>query len=352
MYRLVIMLAVVSFAASSAFAGAPASLSVQGRLTDAAGVPLASGSKSFAFRIFNSPTLGAQLWPTVGSENQTISSDANGLWTGLIGSVSPLTDDVFSDTVRWLEITVNGTTLPRTRLTTSPYAHRTSTIDGAEGGRVSSGVDFPRLYGATLANNLNGIRWQDGSDIETAFGFVANNGLWFQADWNCENCAFGVRRMTADGSLGIQSFAVRYDGAITAKNLQTGEPFGVGVFVGDGNVNASGYVCAAIYACPSDARLKQNVEPIDNPIESIQGLHGVRYEWRRDINPDRKPPSGEQIGLIAQEVRDVVPQAAIEQSDGYLAVDYARLVPLLIEGMKEQQREIEKLKARLDRESR
>jgi len=57
--------------------------------------------------------------------------------------------------------------------------------------------------------------------------------------------------------------------------------------------------------------------------------------------------SERQVGLVAQEVREVVPQAVVEAEEGYLAVDYARLVPLLIEVVKEQQRQIDELKASL-----
>ena len=104
-----------------------------------------------------------------------------------------------------------------------------------------------------------------------------------------------------------------------------------------GNILATGTVCASNIACPSDARLKTNVETLDDALAKIGQLRGVRYEWKRNLPDGRELGSGEQIGLIAQEVQQVVPQAVIQGKDGYYAVDYARLVPLLIQGMKEQQ---------------
>ena len=125
----------------TAEATVPASITAQGKLTDTSGTPLAPGSKSFSFRIFDAPSLGVQLWPAGGvGEVQNLTTDAAGLWVGLIGAVSPLTDAVFADSLRWLEVTVSGTTLPRVRLTTGPFAFRVATVDGATGGQISGMV--------------------------------------------------------------------------------------------------------------------------------------------------------------------------------------------------------------------
>lgn len=127
----------------SASAAVPASITVQGRLTDAAGVPLPAGPKSFNFKIFATPAGGGiPIWPSFFGEPQVLSSDASGLWIALMGAISPLTDAVFADTVRWLEVTVDGVTLPRVRLATGPYAHRVATVDGASGGTITSKVSI------------------------------------------------------------------------------------------------------------------------------------------------------------------------------------------------------------------
>ena len=101
----------------------PPLISVQGKLTDSSGDPLPAGMRQFEFAIFSSSVGGAPLW----NESQSIASDASGLWVGSLGANVPLTEAVFSDTSRWLEITVAGETLPRVRLVTGPYAHRTIT---------------------------------------------------------------------------------------------------------------------------------------------------------------------------------------------------------------------------------
>jgi hypothetical protein len=116
-------------------------MTTTGRLTDLGGVPLPAGVKEFTFRIFNSSNGGAQLWPAVDGEVQNINTDADGLWTAQVGSVSPLTEQVFADSDVFLEVDVDGTTLPRTRLTTSPFAFHVSTVDGASGGTISGNVE-------------------------------------------------------------------------------------------------------------------------------------------------------------------------------------------------------------------
>lgn len=125
---------------ASAIAGTPSQITVQGRLTDASNNPLPAGAKTFTFRLFNASVGGSQIWPGGGGEIQSITSGADGLWIGLLGAIDPLSELVFADSVRWLEIDVNGTILPRIRLVTGPYAYRVATVDGASGGRITSKV--------------------------------------------------------------------------------------------------------------------------------------------------------------------------------------------------------------------
>ena len=119
----------------------------------------------------------------------------------------------------------------------------------------------------------------------------------------------------------------------------------------NGELDVAGNVCATNVACPSDERLKQDIRPIRGALRAVQGLNGVEYQWKEDVAAERNWSSAKQIGLLAQNVQKVAPEAVVEMPDGYLAVDYARLVPLLIESIKEQQRQIDELKARLDSRS-
>jgi hypothetical protein len=131
----------ILLAAMPAAAGVPTSISAQGKLTDGSDNPI-TGSQNFVFKLFDAEIAGTEIWPAGAGENQVLNSDASGLWIASVGAVIPLTDAVFADTVRWLEITVNGTTLPRVRLITGPFAHRVATVDGASGGTITSKVSI------------------------------------------------------------------------------------------------------------------------------------------------------------------------------------------------------------------
>ncbi len=122
---------------ATAMGAVPTSIDVQGRLTDSSGSPFPVGDENVTFEIFDAQIDGTNLW----AEDQTISILANGLWIAALGSVTPLTDTVFQDSVRWLKVTLSdGTSLPRIRFATGPYAHRVSTVAGASGGTITSSV--------------------------------------------------------------------------------------------------------------------------------------------------------------------------------------------------------------------
>ncbi len=101
------------------------------------------------------------------------------------------------------------------------------------------------------------------------------------------------------------------------------------------------WVNGATYS--SDERFKQNITPISFPLEKLLQLNGVEYEMKTTAFAKNHFQHGRQMGLLAQEVEKVVPEA-VSEMDGYKGVDYARLVPLLIESIKELKKEIEELK--------
>jgi hypothetical protein len=108
------------------------------------------------------------------------------------------------------------------------------------------------------------------------------------------------------------------------------------------SVSATGDVVA--YAS-SDERLKDNIEVISNPIEKVQSLKGVTWDW--NDNADKLQQSLPNVGVIAQDVEKVLPQLVKDRDNGFKGVDYAKLTGLLIEAIKEQQKEIDILKEKL-----
>jgi len=93
---------------------------------------------------------------------------------------------------------------------------------------------------------------------------------------------------------------------------------------------------------PSDARLKENVMTVSAALETVTQLRGVTFNWREDSEHRiGKVPEEKQIGMIAQEVEAVIPDAVHTALDGYKGVNYQSLTGLLIEAIKDQQSQIE-----------
>ena len=93
----------------------------------------------------------------------------------------------------------------------------------------------------------------------------------------------------------------------------------------------------------SDERWKQNITPLTGSLDKITQLNGVSFSWKTNEYPEHKFIDGTQVGLIAQEVEEVIPELVRTNDDGYKGISYEKLVPYLVEGMKEQQKMIEKL---------
>lgn len=91
----------------------------------------------------------------------------------------------------------------------------------------------------------------------------------------------------------------------------------------------------------SDIRVKENINTIDNALEKVRNLRGVEY--------NKIGETEQKIGVIAQEVEKVIPQVVQEDKEGMKSVAYGNIVGVLIEAIKEQQEQIEDLKAQVER---
>lgn len=99
----------------------------------------------------------------------------------------------------------------------------------------------------------------------------------------------------------------------------------------------------------SDERLKENVRPISNALSIVEDLCGVRYDWKDSYIESKGGEDGyfvrkNDVGLIAQNVEQHFPELVAENSDGYKAVRYDRMVAVLIEAVKELSAEVKRLK--------
>jgi hypothetical protein len=108
--------------------------------------------------------------------------------------------------------------------------------------------------------------------------------------------------------------------------------------------SGTGALTATSVVSSSDARLKDDVQIINDALAKVEQLQGVSYV-RNDIDDKSR-----QLGLIAQDVEKIIPEAVLTDENGYKAVAYGNLVGLLIESVKELSAEVKALKAQLKAE--
>ena len=102
-------------------------------------------------------------------------------------------------------------------------------------------------------------------------------------------------------------------------------------------LDVNGDILAIQVHSSSDERFKKNINTVDNAISMVQELRGVTYDFRTEEFADKNFPKYNQLGFIAQEVEAVIPQVVRTDSEGYKAVDYAKITALLTQAIKEQQ---------------
>jgi hypothetical protein len=209
---------------------------------------------------------------------------------------------------------------------------------------------------AVLNNDLIGsirVGGYTGTSYES-FNFNHRAAIEFRATENWSTGSTGTKmtlRVTPNGS------AVPEDTLILDNNKNIGVPgtltlgrcIGKGTFDGDltveGTIRAGGDV-TAYYT--SDQRLKIDIREIDRALEKVAGLDGVTFAWNADAKEKFGGPR--EPGLLAQQVQIALPEAVTKRDDGYLAVRYEKVIPLLVEAIKELKSEVDSLRSRLDKQ--
>ena len=137
----------------------------------------------------------------------------------------------------------------------------------------------------------------------------------------------------------------------TASNLQVNS-IGVGTAAAAtaGDIRATANI-TAYYT--SDERLKENISPITNALEKVNQINGVNFDWTEEEITARGGIDGyfvrkNDVGVIAQEIEQVLPEAVATRDNGYKAVRYELIVPLLIESIKELSEQNQQLLKRID----
>jgi hypothetical protein len=158
-FRVFLVLVLAIFiAAPATHAAVPNLLAWQGVALDSTDAPLGDGMYTFHFAIYSDGIAGDSLW----GESQTVAVE-NGVLNVLLGSVVPLSESVFDEPVRYLQVQFETQTpyVPRTRIVSVGYAFRVGGIDGAVGGTVLNELEVLGTQSALLDMNASG----DGSVV-------------------------------------------------------------------------------------------------------------------------------------------------------------------------------------------
>jgi hypothetical protein len=227
----------------------------------------------------------------------------------------------------------------------------TSTVvaEYKDGVTFGSSVQWAAINGKVVSVTLtgNGNEWT----ISQRFKWTYQGSTYFSANYYNQP-AVSVTLAGANsfveiiaGGIQVSRDASNYvvmDRAGSAAMLQVG---GEGTFTGDVTANTS------------DKRLKNNIRLIDNPLEKLEKINGVYFNWNDVAKQLANKSDNEEVGFLAQEVQSVLPQiikpapfdidittGESKSGEHYLTIQYEKIVPLLVEAIKELKKEIEELK--------
>jgi hypothetical protein len=220
------------------------------------------------------------------------------------------------------------------------YANQT----GAQNTAVGSGALSNNNYAGNTVLGAGGLKRLATGGFNTAIGYLAGE---YAISGSSNNTFIGYQTGPTSsvvvnselyiGAQGGEASLIRGNFANSALRVNGTMHVRDGLVV-SGSITATGDVVA--YST-SDKRHKNNIVNISDALSKVTKLNGVTWEWNDDVNEVTK--STPNTGLIAQEVQEVLPEVVKEREDGFLALDYSKMMGLMIEAIKEQQKQIDSL---------
>jgi hypothetical protein len=250
------------------------------------------------------------------------------------------------DTSPSYKLDVNGT-IRATGQITGNVTGNASTATTLQTARTIGGVSFNgsaniNLPGVNSAGNQN---TSGSSDSCTGNAETATKATKLNVANNASNANYYVPFMGQSGSDGTFYY--------NASNYIRINPSTGRVGIGGTSTSYKLYVNGSIAAvggdiiafASSDKRFKNNIVPIKNPLEKLKKINGYTFVWKES---EHHPNKGNDIGVIAQEIEEVLPEITTTRDNGYKAVRYEKLTPFLISCIKAQQTQISSLQAQID----
>jgi hypothetical protein len=317
--------------ARAAGAPSPQPLTYSGTLTDQSGAPLA-GQRSILVALWDLAAAGNQVCATAPS-SVTLAAG-----TFALALPDACASAAASNPNLWVEVTVDGTSLGRSKLGAVPYALEAQRSVDATGDIHPKNVLASGNIG--VGTTTPAARLDVTGDVRVAFASTTNPGSITISSANSD--LVGGDR---NGNLHLDAISNPVDGKVYL-NFYSGN----GVAFADG----AGHVVATVdsagnYTKVSDGRAKEDVEELRDVLEKIDRVRGVSYRWKRTGSPVRAARQRE-IGVIAQEVAAVFPEAVTPLGAGanpYQGVDYNKLTAVLVQAVRELHAENRTLAHRL-----
>ena len=301
----------------------------------------------------------------------TLDFSVSGITSSMITDGTIATADIANDAITNAKIADNAVTTDQISVSGTGSSGQALTSDGdgtfsfttitgnAYDLEVPSGTTAIRLAQTAGGSDNDDVTLTSGTGIDITRTSASEITIT-NSSTNTNSFATGGSlssgNLTITGNSGFSSFTVtgfstatnqtRSSLSIdTSDNVQFGG-LGAGVSATSGEVRAIGEI-TAFYS--SDIALKENINPIENALNKVMSLGGYNYDWKDSYVEKRGGIDGyfvrkSDVGVLAHEIEKVVPEAHATREDGTGAVRYEKIVPLLIEAIKDLNKEIKELK--------
>lgn len=241
----------------------------------------------------------------------------------------------------------------------------TYTLAGLGGQPALNGTGFVKISGTTISyDNSTYLTGITSSQVTTALGYTPYNST------NPNGyITSSATSLSLTGNLTVSSGNATGGGIILADDgdivdLNDGfcaMRFSSGVRIHSGNrgggavirLGSGGDIVASnditAYGSPSDIRLKENIKPLEKALDKVLKLQGVTFDWKEDSETRQYMNLKEDIGFIAQQVQEIVPEMVRQNENGLLSLRDRGFSALLVESIKELKKENDELRDILKR---
>ena len=198
------------------------------------------------------------------------------------------------------------------------------TLEGASPLKIAGGIEIVPASDGSTTEMLFGdnIKTYYGTDRDTYIQYNNSSNKYLEISGGIGGLVLSGSSIYMDSYMGVGVAPANITHAITLPNSDTN----------------AGKMKASAYTTYSSARYKEDVKRIDNPLQTIKNLEGVTFSWKKTKTQD--------MGFIAEQVGQVLPNIVEWEADGVNAqsMDYTRIIPYLVESIKDQQKQIDILR--------